>query len=141
MSNTGDNMVVDAAAAMDRVAANGLICAYMEIFPYKAWDRDQQIEVWCMEKDDKCAICHEDRDQCVNEFCIDAKYDTSWEWLMPVVENIRQDKWNTHQVLFVMHNNYVAVTTINGAEGGFYFKIEGGGIQSVYEAVVKYLEM
>lgn len=127
---------------MDRIKSNVLICAYMEIFPFQAWEKDRQMEVWCMAKD--ILICNKDRQECINEFCELAKYDTSWEWLMPVVEKIRLDKWNTHQVYFIMHNDFVEVKAGSKKElggMGFGFKVRGSGIDSVYEAVVKYLEL
>jgi len=127
-----DNMVD--AAARDRVADNGLICAYMEIYP-----KGIRYGIWVMFKDGVRFEC-DNRERCITEFCSLAKYDTSWEWLMPVVEKIRKEKWNTHQVYFIMHNDKVEVYT-SAFEDGFYFKVDGSGISSVYEAVVKYLEL
>ncbi len=138
---SGDNMVVDAAAARDRVADNGLICAYMELRPSY-----EKYGVWSMYKDGVLfETCFpKTSGDCVVGFCDLAKYDTSWEWIMPVVERIRLEKWNTHQVYFIMHNDFVEVKAGSKKElggMGFGFKVRGSGISSVYEAVVKYLEL
>ena len=140
---SGDNMVVDAAAARDRVADNGLICAYMELRPSY-----EKYGVWSMYKDGVLfETCFpKTSGDCVVGFCELAKYDTSWEWIMPVVEKIRKEKWNTMRVSFIMYNDFIVVTSGIVVDeipiaNGFYFKVEGGGIKSVYEAVVKYLEL
>jgi len=138
---SGDNVVVDAAAARDRVAANTLICAYMEIYPKhfnNVWNVFHPfIHVSANDKD---------RDICIKKFCELAKYDTSWEWIMPVVERIRLERWVTMKVSFIIYNDFIVVSSgiivdEKPIGDGFYFKVDGSGIHSVYDAVVKYLEL
>ena len=121
---------------IDRIAANSLICAYMEMLP--KWNVG--MKHYIIQVGDVWSI-NNDKQKCIDWFCEGiAKYDTSWEWIMPVVEKIRKEKWNTHQVYFNTSNDYVEVYAGNFGDG-FYLKIDGSGISSIYEAVVKYLEL
>lgn len=54
---SGDNMVVVDAAARDRVAANGLICAYMEWFPIEK-DIDGHGSIFILKRYDTAVFGH-----------------------------------------------------------------------------------
>ena len=74
---------------------------------------------------------------------IPLQYDTSWEWLMPVVEKIRKckcyDRGDVFNYQFIIHNNKVEYYA-----GGYTKKpskfFNGSDIEAVYKAVLEFIK-